>query len=88
MAPSEIRGPDLAGVVADANAVGLEHVVIGGLAPLDYETVAAGAVDGSLRGSPFRVAGLRSIVGFKRLANRRQDRGRERASRSAKRACP
>jgi hypothetical protein len=147
MAPSEIRGPDLAGVVADANAVGLKHVVIGGfaviahgyfratrdsdllvpdgpeadaailrflgrtgatrlsdgkvlgaedvagaqhlrvdgrhgvvdimrggLAPLDFETVAAAAVDGSLRGSPFRVAGLRSIVGFKRLANRSQDR--------------
>jgi hypothetical protein len=41
---------------------------------LDYETVAARAVDGSLRGNPFRVASLRSIVGFKRLANRGQDR--------------
>jgi hypothetical protein len=61
------------------NAVRLEHVVIGGFAviahgPLDYETVAVGAVDGSLRGSPFRVAGLRSIVGLKRLANRSQGR--------------
>jgi hypothetical protein len=147
MAPSEIRGPDLAGVVADANTAGLEHVVIGGFAviahgyfratkdsdllvpdgpeadeailrflalidatrfsdgkvlsaedvagahhlrvdsrhgvidvmrgglpPLDYETVAASAVEGSWRGSPFRVAALRSIVGFKRLANRGQDR--------------
>jgi hypothetical protein len=141
MAPGEIRGPDLAGVVADANAVGLEHVVIGGFAviatkdsdilvpdgaetdeavlrfldrigatrfsdgkilgagdvagahqlrvdsshgvidimrgglpPLDYETVAAGAVEGSWRGSPFRVASLASLVGFKRLADRPADR--------------
>jgi hypothetical protein len=147
MGTSEIRGPDLAGVVADANAVGLEHVVIGGfaviahgffratkdsdllvpdgpeadaavlrfldriegtrfsdgkiltaedvagvhhvrvdsrhgvidimrggLAPLDYETVAERAVEGSWRGSTFRVAALSSIVGFKRLANRGQDR--------------
>lgn len=147
MAPSEIRGPDLAGVVADANASGLKHVVIGGFAviahgyfratkdsdllvpdgpdadeailrflerigatrfsdgkvlsaedvagahhlrvdsrhgvidlirgglpPLDYETVAARAVEGSWRENPFRVAALSSIVGFKRLANRSQDR--------------
>jgi hypothetical protein len=147
MATGKIRGPDLAGVVADANAAGLAHVVIGdnaviahgyfratrdsdllvpdgseadqailrfferigatrfgggkgltaddvagshhlrvdsrhgvidimrgGLPPLDYETVAAGAIDGSWRGSPFRVASLRSLVGFKRLAGRGQDR--------------
>ncbi len=147
VAPSEIRGPDLAGVVADANAAGLPHVVIGGFAviahgyfratkdsdllvpdgpetdqailrflerigatrfsdgkvltavdvagadhlrvdsrhgvidimrgglpPLDYETVAENAIDGSWRGSPFRVAALRSLVGFKRLAGRGQDR--------------
>lgn len=146
-AHSEIRAPDLAGVVADANAVGLPHVVIGGFAviahgyfratkdsdllvpdgpevdeaivrfleridavrfsdgkvltaadvagahhlrvdsqhgvidimrgglpPLDYETVAAHAIDGSWRGSPVRVASLRSIVGFKRLAGRGLDR--------------
>jgi hypothetical protein len=53
---------------------GVVDIMRGGLAPLDYETVSAAAVDGSLRGSPFRVAGLRSIVGFKRLANRSQDR--------------
>jgi hypothetical protein len=147
MVPSEIRGPDLAGVVADANRVGLKHVVIGGFAviahgyfratkdsdllvpdgpeadtavlrffeltgatrfsdgkalsaedvadahhlrvdsrhgvidimrgglpPLDYDTVAARAVQGTWRGSPFRVAALRSVVGFKRLANRSLDR--------------
>jgi hypothetical protein len=144
---SEIRGPDLAGVVADANRADLEHVVVGGFAviahgyfratkdsgllvpdgpetdeailrffeligatrfsdgkvltaddvagahhlrvdsrhgvidvmrgglpPLDYDTVAARAVPGTWRGSPFRVAALRSLVGFKRLADRGQDR--------------
>ncbi len=45
----------------------------GGLPPLDYETVAARAVEGTWRGSHFRVAALRSIVGFKRLAGRGQD---------------
>ncbi|HEX3737286.1 MAG TPA: hypothetical protein VHV53_07055 [Solirubrobacterales bacterium] len=30
--PDPIQGPDLAGVVADANAVGLPYVVIGGFA--------------------------------------------------------
>lgn len=147
MATSEIRGPDLSGVVADANASGLDYVVIGGFAviahgyfratkdsdllvpdgpetdeailrfldrigatrfsdgkflnaedvagahhlrvdsrhgvidimrgglpPLDYETVAEQAVEGSWRESPFRVASLRSLVGFKRLANRLGDR--------------
>lgn len=146
MATSEIRGPDLSGVVADADVCGLEYVVIGGFAviahgyfratkdsdllvpdgpetdrailrflervgakrfsdgkrltaddvadahhlrvdsrhgvidimrgglpPLDYETVAADAVEGSWRDSPFRVASLRSLVGFKRLANRLGD---------------
>ena len=147
MATSEIRGPDLSGVVADADASGLDYVVIGGFAviahgyfratkdsdllvpdgpeadeailrfldrigatrfsdgktlnaedvagahhlrvdsrhgvidilrgglpPLDYETVAAQAVEGSWRESPFRVASLRSLVGFKRLADRPGDR--------------
>lgn len=143
----EIHGPDLAGVIADATAAGLAHVVIGGFAviahgyprstkdsdllvpdgedsdaaierfleladarrysdgrklalddirgahhlrletrhgvvdilrgglpPLDYETVSARAMTGSLRGHEVRVAALPSIVGFKRLAGRAQDR--------------
>ena len=147
MAPSEIRGPDLSGVVADADASGLEYVVIGGFAviahgyfratkdsdllvpdgpeadqailrflqrieasrfsdgkvliaedvegsdhlrvdsrhgvidimrgglpPLDYETVSAHAIDGVWRDTPFRVASLRTLVGFKRLAGRPGDR--------------
>lgn len=147
MATGEIRAPDLAGVVADANNVGLPHVVIGGFAviahgyfratkdsdllvpdgaevdeailrffdrigatrfsdgktlsvddvagahhlrvdsrhgvidvmrgglpPLDYETVADRAIERTWRGNPVRVASLASLVGFKRLAGRGQDR--------------
>lgn len=98
MSHPEPSGPDLDGVVADANAVGLGYVVIGGfsvmangfvratkdhgifdilrggLPPLDYETVAANAIEGEAGGEPARFASLRSIVGFKRLAGRPQDR--------------
>jgi hypothetical protein len=147
MLPDEPSGPDLDGVVADANAVGLSYVVIGGfsviangflratkdsdllvpdgpeadeaitrflerteavrlfdgralskgdvaaahhlrvksrhgivdimrggLAPLDYETVAADALSAEVGGQPALVASLRSIVGFKRLAGRPQDK--------------
>jgi hypothetical protein len=139
----ELSGPDLAGAVADAGAVGLEHVVIGGFAviyhghiratkdsdllvpdgpeadaavlrflerieatrlrdgkvltpedvagaeslrvnsrhglidimrgglpPLDYDTVAQRAEAVEFRGQPMRIASLRSLVGFKRLAHR------------------
>lgn len=147
MHPNELSGPDLDGVVADADGVGLPYVVIGGfsviahgylratkdsdllvpdgseadaairrfldrigaarlsdgavlgaaeiagshrlsvnsrhgivdimrgaLAPLDYETVAAEAVEvkADTESAPF--ASLRSLVGFKRLAGRSQDR--------------
>jgi hypothetical protein len=147
MSPDELSGPDLNGVVADANAVGLQYVVIGGfsviangylratddsdllvpddpeandaivrfldrvhatrlydgkrlsredvldaqhmrvkschgivdimrggLPPLDYATVAERAMSIDVEGQPARVADLRSIVGFKRLANRPRDR--------------
>jgi hypothetical protein len=143
----ELSGPDLSGVVADANAVGLRHVVIGGfsvifhgcvratkdsallipdgpeanaavldflarieatrfgdgepvtaadvtdvdslrvnsrhgiidilrggLPPLDYETVSARAGTVEWGGREIRVAALASVVGFKRLAGRPQDR--------------
>lgn len=53
---------------------GVIDVMRGGLPPLDYETVASNAVEGSWRESPFRVASLRSLVGFKRLADRSQDK--------------
>jgi hypothetical protein len=147
MSQDELSGPDLDGVVADANAVGLEYVVIGGfsviangylratndsdllvpddpetddaidrfldrvgatrlydgkvlgrqeidgahhlrvnsrhgiidimrggLPPLDYQTVAERALQVEVAGQSTRIAGLRSIVGFKRLADRPRDR--------------
>ncbi len=147
MPQDEPSGPDLEGVVADANAVGLQYVVIGGfgviangfvratkdsdllvpdghetdeailrfldrieasrlrdgkvltqeevagahhlrvnsrhgiidlmrggLPPLDYDTVAKDAIDATVGSQSAPVAGLRSIVGFKRLAGRPQDR--------------
>jgi hypothetical protein len=147
MPPSKLSGPDLNGVVADANAVELPYVVIGGFAviahgylratkdsdllvpdgveadaavfrflerieaqrlrdgkkltaadidgahhlrvnsrhgiidilrgglpPLDYETVAGRAVELDAGGESAPFASLRTIVGFKRLADRGQDR--------------
>ncbi len=147
MLPDELSGPDLDGVVADANAVGLSYVVIGGfsviahgylratkdsdllvpdgqdtneailrfldrakatrlrdgkvltaedvagthhlrvdsrhgivdimrggLPPLDYETVADSAVEVDVGKEVAPFASLRSLVGFKRLADRDQDR--------------
>jgi hypothetical protein len=147
MSQDELSGPDIVGVVADANAVGLRYVVIGGfsviangyvratkdsdllvpddpeadeailrflerteatrlyddklltgedvagaqhlrvssrngivdilrggLAPLDYDTVATEAVAVDIGGQSAPVASLRSIVGFKRLADRPRDR--------------
>lgn len=53
---------------------GVVDIIRGGLPPLDYETVrerAKLADYGELR---LHVAGLRSIVGFKRLADRARDR--------------
>ena len=143
MSLDEFSGPDLAGVVADAKAVGLDYVVIGGfsviyhghvratkdsdllvpdgpdadaailrflervdakrlrdnkiltaadvaevpnlrvntrhgivdimrggLPPLDYHTVAERAETVEFLGESVRIAGLASVVGFKRLAHR------------------
>jgi hypothetical protein len=53
---------------------GVIDIIRGGLAPLDYETVAERSKTAEYGGVEFRVAGLRSIVGFKRLANRPRDR--------------
>lgn len=41
MRPDELSGPDLAGVVADASAAGLEYVVIGGFAVIYHGYVRA-----------------------------------------------
>lgn len=58
-------------VVSDA---GMIDLLRGGLPPLDFETVAGDAMRADYDGLVFPVAGLRSIVGFKRLAGRPQDR--------------
>jgi len=53
---------------------GIVDLVREGVAPLDYATVARNALQADLGAGPFRVAGLASVVGFKRLASRPQDR--------------
>jgi hypothetical protein len=58
-------------VTSDA---GIIDILRGGLPPLDYETVAREAMRADFGEAEFLVAGLRSIVGFKRLADRPRDR--------------
>jgi hypothetical protein len=53
---------------------GLVDVVRGGLPPLDFETVAREAFDAEVGDESAPFASLRSIVGFKRLADRPNDR--------------
>jgi hypothetical protein len=53
---------------------GIIDILRGGIPPLDYETVAARAIEIDRNGEPARFASLRSLVGFKRLAGRPQDR--------------
>jgi hypothetical protein len=53
---------------------GVIDILRGGLAPLDYETVERRAMHAAYGDVEFLVAGLSSIVGFKRLANRARDR--------------
>lgn len=53
---------------------GIVDIMHGGLPPLDYDTVVQDALTIDVAGQSARVAGLRSIVGFKRLANRPRDR--------------
>jgi hypothetical protein len=52
---------------------GLVDVVREGVAPLDFDTVSAGALRADLGDGEFLVAGLSSVVGFKRLAGRPVD---------------
>ena len=93
MSQDALSGPDLDGVVADANAVGLDYVVIGGFSVIANGYLRAtddsdllvpdGApsdrrgcrgINAEVGGEQAGVAGLRSIVGFKRLAGRSRDR--------------
>jgi hypothetical protein len=53
---------------------GIVDIVRGGLPPLDYDTVAADAIDVDVGAERAAFASLSSLVGFKRLANRPQDR--------------
>ncbi len=53
---------------------GIVDVLRGGLPPLDFETVRAEAIAADYGGVRIWLAGLRSIVGFKRLADRPRDR--------------
>lgn len=53
---------------------GVVDVMRGGLPPLDYETVEERAMSADYGGVEILVAGLSSIVGFKRLAGRARDR--------------
>jgi hypothetical protein len=53
---------------------GVIDILRGGLPPLDYDTVEERAMHADYGGVRFLVAGLNSIVGFKRLADRPRDR--------------
>lgn len=53
---------------------GIIDLLRGGLPPLDFDTVAERALRLDIEGQPAYVADLRSIVGFKRLADRPRDR--------------
>jgi hypothetical protein len=53
---------------------GVIDILRGGLPPLDYDTVEDRAMQAEYGGVKFLVAGLNSIVGFKRLAGRARDR--------------
>lgn len=53
---------------------GVIDILRGGLPPLDYDTVEERAMQAEYGGAEFLVAGLDSIVGFKRLADRPRDR--------------
>lgn len=53
---------------------GLVDLVREGPPPLDFATVAAGAERAELGAGEFLIAGLKSLVSFKRLAGRPRDR--------------
>jgi len=55
-------------------SAGVIDILRGGLPPLDYDTVEERATSAEYGSVEFLVAGLTSIVGFKRLAGRPRDR--------------
>lgn len=58
----------------DCGEHGMVDLLKEGEPPLDFASVADGAITASIRGTPIRFAGLASIVAFKRLAGRPRDR--------------
>ena len=56
------------------SAAGLVDLLRAGVAPLDFESVDADAIEATVDGVPIRVCGLASLVAFKRLAGRSRDR--------------
>ena len=52
---------------------GMLDLLRGGLPPLDFASVKATAIEGTLGELNFSIAGLPSLVAFKRLAGRAQD---------------
>jgi hypothetical protein len=70
MPQDELSGPDLDGVVADAEAIGRFLDRIGATRLHDGKTLSADDV----AGTPTPFASLRTLAGFKRLADRGQDR--------------
>ncbi len=56
-----------------STSAGLIDIIRGGLPPLDFATVASRAMRADYGDFSFRVAGLRSVVAFKRLGDRPRD---------------
>jgi len=52
---------------------GTVDLIRGGLPPLDWDTVLERSIAGSVHGTEMRIAGLESLVAFKRLAGRPRD---------------
>lgn len=55
-------------------SVGILDLLREGVEPLDFDSVARAAMSSDLGDGPFLVAGLESLVAFKRLAGRPRDR--------------
>ena len=58
----------------DCGPSGILDLLKGGVPPLDYDSVAAAAIEARLGGHDVWFAGLASLVAFKRLAGRPRDR--------------
>ncbi len=68
---AEVSGREHLRVDSDA---GLVDLLRAGVAPLDFDSVDADAIEAVVDDVPIRVCGLATLVAFKRLANRSRDR--------------